>query len=81
MDKDLWGELAALLKGEGVEFDDGLTDQEVEIAENKFAFHSPPDFRAFLQTILPASKGFYDWRSGDETRLRNAGLAAPGMSV
>jgi hypothetical protein len=70
MNKECWRELAALLKGEGIEFDDGLSDREVKTAENKFGFRFPPDLRAFLQTALPIGKGFYDWRYGDETRLR-----------
>jgi hypothetical protein len=70
MNKECWRELAALLKGEGIEFDDGLSDREVKTAENKFGFRFPPDLRAFLQTALPIGKGFYAWRYGDETRLR-----------
>jgi hypothetical protein len=69
-DNHHWLELVALLRGEGLELDSGLTDQEVEHAETKFNFRFPPDLRSFLQTVLPVSKGFYNWRSDDETKLR-----------
>jgi hypothetical protein len=52
------------------EFVPGLTDAEVANVEGRFAFRFPPDLRSFLQTALPHGVGFPDWRSGDETMLR-----------
>src|SRR5512140_416857 len=54
-----------------VEFGPGLTDAEVERAEQRFEFRFPPDLRAFLQTALPRAAYFPDWRAGDEVRLRD----------
>jgi hypothetical protein len=54
-----------------IEFDDGLTDSEVAAVEARFGFRFPPDLRAFLQTGLPRGPQFPDWRSGDETILRD----------
>src|SRR6185437_5310934 len=65
-----WLDVIALLKGVGLEFDSGLTDLELEIAEKKFNFRFPPDLRAFLHTALPTGKHFPNWRSGDETEIR-----------
>jgi hypothetical protein len=65
-----WLNVIALLKGVGVEFDSGLTDREVEVAETKFKFSFPPDLRAFLQTALPTGERFPNWRSGDETEVQ-----------
>jgi hypothetical protein len=70
MDTAHWLNLIELLKAIGVEFDSGLTDQEVEDTEKKFSFRFPPDLRAFLQTALPTSTRFPNWRSVDETKLR-----------
>jgi hypothetical protein len=64
-----WLDVIALLKGVGLEFDSGLTDREVEIAERKFNFCFPLDLRAFLQTALPTAEHFPNWRSGDETEI------------
>lgn len=72
MDKEQWSELAALLQVGHVQFNPGLTDEEVERTEKKFGFRFPPDLRAFLQTVMPAQIGFHDWRKGDESKLRAA---------
>lgn len=71
MDKEQWSELASLLQVGHLPFDPGLTDEEVERTEKNFGFRFPPDLRAFLQTVMPAHIGFYDWRDGDETWLRS----------
>jgi hypothetical protein len=54
-----------------VEFDTGLTDAEVAAIENRYGFRFPPDLCAFLQTALPKGQQFPDWRSGDESTLRD----------
>jgi hypothetical protein len=54
-----------------VEFDPGLTDAEVERAQQRFEFQFPPDLRDFLQTALPRGPLFPDWRAGDDARLRD----------
>jgi hypothetical protein len=53
-----------------VEFDAGLTNEEVQACEHRFGFRFPPDLRQFLQTALPSGPQFPDWRSGDERALR-----------
>jgi len=70
MDREHWSELAALLQVGHLPFDAGLTDEEVERIERKYAFRFPPDLRAFLQIVMPANIGFHDWRDGNEAGLR-----------
>ena len=53
-----------------VEFEAGLTDEEVVRAEGTFGFRFPPDLRAFLQSALPRGPDFPNWRSGNEAQLR-----------
>lgn len=53
-----------------IEFAAGLTDREVEAAEERFELRFPPDLRAFLQNALPYGPRFPDWRSGDTNELR-----------
>ena len=48
-----------------------LTDSEVARVEGQYRFRFPPDLRQFLQTSLPVSDRFPDWRSGSESYLTN----------
>ncbi len=56
--------LKKLLIAKEIEFDDGLTDNEVVEIEKKFNIKFPPDLKCFLQVGLPISKGFSNWRKG-----------------
>jgi hypothetical protein len=56
-------ELIDQLKSKGILFDKGLTEQENLKVEEKFYLKFPPDFRQFLQTALPVSEKFYNWRN------------------
>jgi hypothetical protein len=66
----MWTNLVAEIRDTGIEFDAGLTDDEIAAAESCYGFQFPPDLRAFLQAGLPRGKRFPNWRSGDETELR-----------
>lgn len=54
-----------------VAFGPGLTDAEVEHVERIYEFRFPPDLREFLQTALPTSDGFPNWRVGVDGSLRS----------
>lgn len=71
MDAANWDDLVARLREREIAFDPGLSDAEVAAAEARFAFRFPPDLRALLQTALPRGPHFPDWRSGNETTLRD----------
>jgi hypothetical protein len=64
------------LRGQGVAFDRGLTGSEVAATEDRFGFRFPPDLRLLLQTALPVSEPFPDWRRESDAALR-ARLAWP----
>jgi hypothetical protein len=66
----MWADLVTTLLVNGIEFERGLTDAEVEAAEARYEFRFPPDLRAFLQAGLPQGDRFPNWRSGDEAKLR-----------
>lgn len=53
-----------LLGHKGVLFEDGLSDLEVLQIQEKFAVQFPPDLKQFLQTRLPISDRFVNWRQG-----------------
>jgi hypothetical protein len=60
--------LIAHLKSKGIHFDNGLTEQEALQVEQKFDLTFPPDLRLFLQTAIPVSKGFYNWRKNLDSK-------------
>jgi hypothetical protein len=70
MAEAMWTDLVDTLLNNGVEFEAGLTDAEVEAAEARYGFRFPPDLRAFLQAGLPRGGDFPDWRDGDQAALR-----------
>jgi hypothetical protein len=65
-------DLIELLKNanSSVSFSEGLTDSEIMRAEETYEFRFPLDLRNFLQTALPRSFPFPDWRSPDDSRIR-----------
>jgi hypothetical protein len=54
-----------------VEFDVGLSDDEIVRAENRFGIRFPPDLRAFLRAAVPSGPQFPDWRSSEDAVLRD----------
>lgn len=70
MADQMWADLVGTLRNNGVEFEAGLSDVEIEAAEGRYGFRFPPDLRAFLQAGLPSGDDFPDWRNGDEDALR-----------
>ncbi|HEY8971766.1 MAG TPA: hypothetical protein VIM64_21845 [Puia sp.] len=81
MNKEQACQLADLLGKQNVTLERGLTDEEIGQVEAKYAIRLPPDLRLLLQTALPVSTGFPNWRlsltSPDEYRetLSQTGLA------
>ncbi|WP_201509636.1 SMI1/KNR4 family protein [Psychrobacter alimentarius] len=57
-------EVIRKLKAKKVKFEHGLSDQEIQEIELKFDIRFPPDLRDFLQTELPISDNFVNWRLG-----------------
>ncbi|MFN0017495.1 MAG: hypothetical protein ACKVP0_04490 [Pirellulaceae bacterium] len=58
----------ARLKQKGIAFDQGLSDREVGALERRFTLVFPPDLRFFLQSGLPVSPYFVNWR-GESDQL------------
>lgn len=65
----MWTDVVATLRDNGVPFEAGLTNEEVEVAEERYRFQFPPDLRAFLQAGLPSARDFPDWRKCDDALL------------
>lgn len=60
----------ARLRRKGIPFERGLSDKEVSTIEERFAFVFPPELRLLLQTALPASDYFPNWRTDSNDRLQ-----------
>lgn len=56
--------LVAALKEKGVEFESGLTADELKGIEQRYEFSFPPDLSDFLSVALPVSEDFPNWRKG-----------------
>ncbi|WP_162300539.1 SMI1/KNR4 family protein [Anaerosacchariphilus polymeriproducens] len=52
-----------VLKEYGVEFEKGLELEEIAEIENLYGIKFPDSLKDLLMTILPISKGFYNWRN------------------
>ena len=59
-----------LLKAKGVEFEAGLTDVEMGKIESTYKIEFPKSLKIFLMTVLPVSRGFYNWRNFEEDNIR-----------
>ncbi len=69
------------LRSHGVKFEPGLGDDEIMRIEGEYRLRFPPDFRRFLQTALPVTSGFPNWRSESANDLRNRFLDRPSRGV
>jgi len=62
-------DLVVWLKERGVKFGNGLSENELVVAEKAYGFHFPPDLREFLSIALPIDSNpeekriFPDWRN------------------
>ena len=56
--------LQRILKDKGVQFDSGLSNDEIIKIVSKFNIKFPPDLKQFLQLGLPISDSFVNWRQG-----------------
>jgi hypothetical protein len=68
--KNQWHELVELLRGAGVLFRSGLTDEELLRAEENYNLTFPPDLREFLKFAMPWGLPFPDWRTRDDPFIR-----------
>jgi hypothetical protein len=53
--------VVARLRSAGIHFDEGVSDTEIERAEEKYGVRFPPDLRDFLQVALPLSEPKSGW--------------------
>lgn len=59
-----------LLRMKGIEFEKGLTLDELKKIEMIYQVRFPSSLREFLMMALPVSKGFYNWRNIQDDNVR-----------
>jgi hypothetical protein len=59
----MYEESLKLLKEQKIEFENGLTVDEMAKIEKLYDIKFPESLREFLMMGLPVSKGFYNWRN------------------
>lgn len=59
----------ALMKSCAVDFEPGLSDDELQTIESRYQIQFPSDLRAFLRAAVPRGTAFPDWRSDSPSEL------------
>lgn len=59
------------MQDHGIEFDKGLSDEEIKTVETAYRIKFPPDLKVFLSLGLPISDGFVNWRTLNQTEIVN----------
>ena len=65
----MYEESIKLLKLHGVEFETGLTIQEITKIEDVYKIKFPNSLKKFLMMALPISMGFYNWRNLEQDNV------------
>ena len=65
----IYEESIKLLKRQGIEFETGLTVDEIAKIEDTYKIKFPKSLKQFLMMALPISSGFYDWRNFDHDNV------------
>ena len=65
----IYEESIELLKRQGVEFETGLTVEEIAKIEDIYILKFPKSLKEFLMMALPISKGFFNWRNLDQDNV------------
>ena len=66
----MYEESIKLLKKQGVEFETGLTVEEIAKIQEIYKIIFPKSLKEFLTIVLPISKGFYNWRNFKQDNVR-----------
>ena len=77
--------LIDMLHSKWIIFTKGLSPEELAKIDDRFGIRFPPDLQLLLQTALPVSKGFYNWRealvSQDAEKNINEALQIPWQGI
>lgn len=57
------------LQNMGIYMEKGLDDNELKKIEYIYGIKFPKEYSSFLKTVLPISRGFYNWRNFDTSNI------------
>ena len=66
----MYENILSLLTTRGIEFEKGLTLDELKQIEKLYQIKFPSSLREFLMMKLPISKGFYNWRNMQDDNVQ-----------
>ena len=61
LDTKQFEDLELMLRSHGIILGAGLSDRQIEQAEQRWGIRFPPDLAQMLSRFVPCSKGFYNW--------------------
>ena len=59
------------LKNVGIQFEEGMTEKELDSAEKFFQFRFPIEIREFLSCGVPVGSSFFDYRDISDNNLKH----------
>lgn len=63
-------EIKLKLESKGIQFQQGMSPEEITDAEELFGISFPVELKRFYSVGLPVSKGFYNWRDKSEENIQ-----------
>ncbi|MEG0415778.1 MAG: hypothetical protein RR565_06535 [Erysipelothrix sp.] len=71
------------MKSKGIEFEPGMSNEQIMESENAFNLTFPNVLKDFLSAGVPVSNGFYNWRdlSAENIALVNKAIKKPYIDI
>lgn len=66
----MYEQLINKLESKGVEFEIGLSNDEIKRIEEVFNIEFPKELKELYKIALPISKGFYNWRNFNDGNIK-----------
>lgn len=75
-----WSDIIIRLKSKGIAFAEGLSCDELDLAEKQFGIQFPEDYRQLLREALPVGERFPDWRRRSDSITGSLAWPWDGMA-
>lgn len=66
----MYKEIIELMENKGIQFEEGLSENEIIKIQELYQFIFPNDYKIFLKKVLPISVGFYNWRDFSDDNIK-----------
>jgi len=75
-----WADTITRLRAKGITFAEGLSREELDLAEKQFGIQFPDDYRELLREALPVGERFPDWRRRSDSMRDSLDWPWEGMA-